>query len=146
MQEPGASKPPLWFVSLSVVALLWNLAGAFAVVADLMMTPAQVSALPAEQQALCAQRSLWSIIASLVAVGGGTLGCIALLLRRRWALVLFYASLAGLVLQDIGIFVVSRSVGQVGVAPLVLQSLVLAIAIGLIFMARLGARKAWLRS
>jgi len=49
---------------------------------------------------------------------------IALLVRSRRTLLLFYASLVGVVLQDIGIFVVAGA-GRAGNAvPIVLQGLV----------------------
>ena len=138
------SKPPLWFTLLAAVALLWNLAGLAAVVADLRLSAADVAALPLQQQALYAARPSWSVVASVVAVGAGTLGCIALLLRRRWATPILYASLVGLVVQDIGIFLVVGAGKSVNPAPLALQGLVLAIAVGLIALSRLAAARSWL--
>ena len=138
------SKPPLWFTLLAAVALVWNLAGLFAVVADLRLSAADIAAMPAQQQALYAARPLWSVLASVVAVGGGTLGCLALLLRRRWAVPLFYLSIVGVVLQDIGIFLVAGAARSGNPVPFVLQGLVLAVAIGLIALARRGVARSWL--
>lgn len=87
--------PPRWFTVTAVVTLLWNLAGLFAVIADLRLSPSDIAALPAEQQALYAARPLWSVVASVIATVGGTLGCVALLRKRRWALVVLVLSLAG---------------------------------------------------
>ena len=101
------TRVPVWFTVLAAVALLWNLAGLFAVVADLRLSAADIAALPAEQQALYAARPFWSVVASVVAVGGGTLGCLGLLLRRRWSLLLLYASLTGIVIQDVWIFLIA---------------------------------------
>ncbi len=137
-------KPPLWFTILVAVALLWNLAGLFAVVADLRLTAADIAALPAEQQALYAARPFWSVIASVVAVAGGTLGCIGLLLRKRWSLVLLYASLIGVVLQDIGIFLIAGAAKSGNPVAFVLQGVVLLIAIGLVVLARRAAGRSWL--
>ncbi len=137
-------KPPLWFTLLAGLALLWNLAGLLAVVADLRLSAADIAALPAEQQAMYAARPLWSVVASVVAVAAGTLGCLALLLRRRWSLALLYLSLAGVLLQDIGIFLVAGAARTGNPVPLVLQSLVLVIAIGLIALARRATARSWL--
>jgi hypothetical protein len=63
------NKTPIWFTVVAIVALLWNLAGLFAVVADLRLSPAEIAALPQQQQALYAARPVWSIVASVVAVG-----------------------------------------------------------------------------
>jgi hypothetical protein len=137
------SKPPLWFTLLAAIALLWNLAGLLAIVADLRLSAADIAALPAEQQAIYAARPLWSVVASVVAVVGGTLGCIALLLRKRWSLALFYVSLIGILIQDIGIFLVAGGATSGNPVPLVLQGLVLVIAIGLISLARYAAARSW---
>ncbi len=139
------SKPPLWFTVVAVIALLWNLLGLFAVIADLRLSPSDIAKLPAEQQALYAARPMWSVVGSVFAVACGTLGCLGLLLRGRWALPLFYLSLAGIVLQDIGIFVIAGA-GKLGnPVPLVLQGLVLLIGIGLMVLARNATAKGWLK-
>lgn len=138
------NKPPLWFTLLAVAALLWNVAGLFAILADLSLSTADIAALPKEQQAMYAARPAWSVMGSVVAVGAGTLGCIGLLVRRRWALWLFYGSLIGIVLQDVGLLVAAGSVQSLGTVPLVLQSIVLAIGIGLLVLTRKAIARAWL--
>lgn len=139
------NKPPPWFAVLAVLALLWNLAGLFAVVADLKLSAAEIAALPLDQQALYRARPGWSVVASVVAVVGGTLGCIGLLLRRRWAVPALAASLVGVVVQDIGIFVVAGAASVAGPVPMVLQSVVFAIAVGLLLLARRAVARSWLQ-
>ena len=130
------TKLPIWMTVLVVIALLWNVMGLLAVLADLRLSAADIAALPAEQQALYAARPLWSVVASVVAVVGGTLGCIGLLFRQRWALLLFWLSLAGVVIQDLGLFVVAGAAKSGNSVAFVLQGLVLLIAIALIALAR----------
>lgn len=139
------TKPPIWMTVLVVIALLWNVMGLLAVLADLRVSAADIAALPPEQQALYAARPLWSVVASVVAVVGGTLGCIGLLLRQRWALLLFWLSLAGIVIQDLGLFVVAGAAKSGNPVALVLQGLVLLIAIGLVALARRANASAALR-
>lgn len=138
------TKPPLWFAALAAFALLWNLAGLFAVIADLQLSAAEIAALPAAQQALYAARPGWAVAASLVAVIGGTLGCLGLLLRRRWALVLLLASLAGVVLQDLAIVLVAGAAVVADPASFALQGVVLIVALGLVVLARRAAARSWL--
>ena len=138
------TKPPLWFTVLVIIALLWNLAGLFAVVADLRLSPAAIAALPAEQQALYAARPIWSVVASVVAVAAGTLGCLGLLLRKRWALGLLYLSLLGVVLQDIGLFLLPGSANAVNATAVVLQGIVFLVAVGLVALARTAQQRSWL--
>ncbi len=87
------NRPPVWFTVVVAVALAWNVLGLLAVLADLRLSAADIAALPAQQQALYNARPLWSVGASIVAVVAVTLGCLALLFRRRPSLVLLYASL-----------------------------------------------------
>lgn len=138
------NRPPRWFTVLAVLALLWNLAGLFAVVADLRLSAADIAALPLDQQALYRARPGWSVVASVVAVVGGTLGCVGLLLRRRWAVPALAASLVGVVVQDIGIFVVAGAASVAGPVPVALQSVVFAIAVGLLMLARRAGARSWL--
>lgn len=138
------NKPPFWFYAVAAVALLWNIAGLLAVVADLRLSASDLAALSPEQQAMHAARPLWSVVGSLVAVAAGTLGCLLLLMRKRWATVLLGLSLAGVVVQDLGIFVVAGAAKTGDVTPLVLQSLVLIIAVALLVLARRAHARAWL--
>lgn len=138
------NKPPIWFYIVVVVALLWNAAGLMAVVADLRLSPADIAALPADQQALYAARPGWSVVGSVIAVVGGTLGCLLLLLRKRLASLVFALSLTGLVVQDLGIFVLAGAGRGGNPVAFVLQGLVLLIAVGLLLLARRAQRRAWL--
>jgi hypothetical protein len=130
------TKPPFWFKLLAVVALLWNIAGLLAVAADMSQSPADIATLPLDQQALYVGRPMWSVAASAVAVLGGTIGSIGLLLRKGWAQALFWLSLLGVVFQDIGIYVAAGAAKSSSAVPWVLQGLVLLIAIGLIVLSR----------
>jgi hypothetical protein len=137
-------RPPKWFVPVAVIALLWNLAGLAAVLADLRLTAADIDALPPAQQALYHARPMWSVVGSVLAVGAGSLGCLGLVVKKRWALSLLWASLAGILLQDLGLLVVSRVAGSIGTVAIVLQGVVLLIGIGLVLLARRACRLAWI--
>lgn len=137
------TKPPKWFFAIAIVALLWNVAGLIAILADLSLSAADIAALPPDQQALYAARPGWSVVGSVFAVAGGTLGCLLLLLRKRLAAPMFSLSLIGIVLQDVGLFVVA-GVGKGDPVPFVLQGLVLVIGIGLLFLARHAQAKSWI--
>jgi hypothetical protein len=138
-------KVPVWFYVLAGVALLWNLLGAAAVILNFMMTPEAIASLPAEQQQLYLDTPNWSSYASLLAVVAGSLGCLALLIRQAAAYPLFILSIIGLVLQDIGIFLLTNAVAVLGSSVLVMQGFVMLIAIGLLFLAKRAKALLWLR-
>jgi hypothetical protein len=138
------NKPPSWFTVAVVVALVWNLLGLFAVVSDLLLSASDIAALPQEQQAMYAARPAWSVAASVIAVAAGSLGCLGLLVRKRWAHWTLYISLVGVILQDIGIFLMAGSGSRPGIVPLVLQSIVLLVAVALVVLARKATTRSWL--
>ncbi len=138
-------KLPKWFVAIAVVALLWNLLGCFAFVADLRLSPEDIARMPEAQQALYNARPGWAVASTALAVFGGVLGCIGLLMRKRWALPVFIASLAGILLQDFGLFILARGATLAGTTAVVLQGVVLLVGIGLILLSRTGIARGWLR-
>jgi len=98
--------PPSWLKVVAVVALLWNLLGCFAFFADLRLSPEDLAKLAEAQQAQQAQQALyagrpaWAVAATAVAVFGGVLGSLGLLLRKKWSFVVLLLSLIGILVQD----------------------------------------------
>ena len=137
-------RPPKWYLPVTIVALLWNLIGCAAFLSDLRVKPEDVARMTPAQQALYSSRPGWAIAATGIAVLGGAAGCLGLILRRRWARPLLVASMAGVIAQDIGLFILSGVASQMGPIPMVLQTLVLLIAIGLVLLARKGAARGWI--
>lgn len=135
----------MWFKVVAGVALLWNLLGCLAFAADLQLSPEDVAALPEAQKALYAGRPGWAVVATAVAVIGGALGCLGLLLGRKWAFVLLLLSLLGIVVQDIGLFVLVDGAGLGGPVVVVMQALVFVVGIALVLLARKGIARGWLK-
>ena len=67
-----------------------------------------------------------------------------LLLRKRWAVKLLWLSLAGVLAQDIGMFVIAGGASLAGMVPTLLQAVVLVVAILLVLLARRAERAGWL--
>lgn len=138
------SSPARWYTVIAVIALIWNLLGCLAILADLMITPEDIARLTAEQQALYATRTWWSSTASAIAVLGGAAGSLGLILRKRWAMPFLVASLLGLIVQDFGLFVVANGASLAGPVAVILQTAVLLIAVGLVALARIAAQRNWI--
>jgi hypothetical protein len=138
------NKAPKWFLPVAGVALLWNLLGCAAYLSDVMLTPDDVAQMDAAQQALYAARPAWAVAASAIAVWGGAAGCVGLLLRRRWALPLLLASLGGVIVQNVGLFVLSDAAHLMPAVAYGLQGMVLLVAIGLVLLARRAIARGWL--
>lgn len=137
-------KAPKWFTIAAVVALLWNLLGCAAFVADLSLSASDLAKMPEAERALHAARPGWAIAATGVAVIGGALGCVGLLLRKRWALPLFVASLVGILVQDFNLFVQTDAAMLAGPVAVALQGVVLIVAAALILLARKAIARGWI--
>ncbi len=135
---------PTWFKIVAVVALLWNLLGCFAFFSDLRLSPEDLAKLPEAQQALYAARPGWAVAATAVAVFGGVLGSIGLLLGKKWALPTLVLSLLGILVQDFGLFVLAKGASLAGPVAIVIQGIVLAIGVGLVLLSRKGIARGWL--
>ena len=135
---------PTWLKVVAIAALLWNLLGCFAFFSDLRLSPEDLAKLPEAQQALYAARPGWAVAATAVAVFGGVLGSIGLLLGKKWALPIFVLSLLGILVQDFGLFVLAKGASLAGPVAVVMQGLVLAVGIGLVLLSRKGIARGWL--
>ena len=140
----GVKPAPKWFLPVGVVALIWNLLGCAAYLADVTLSAEDVAKMSAAQQALYASRPAWAISATAVAVWAGALGCVALCLRKRWATWALVASLAGIIVQDLSLFVLSDAGSQAGITVFVLQGLVFAVGVGLVVLARKASAQGWI--
>ena len=136
--------PPKWYKVVVIVALIWNLFGCMAVIMDLMIKPENAAKLSADQQTLYAARTTWSTLASLIAVLGGTIGSLGLVMRKTWSQIFLIASLIGLLVQNYGLFIVVDGARLAGAGAVILQSFVLLIAVGLIMLYRSAVRKEWI--
>lgn len=137
------SPAPKWFRPLAIVALVWNLLGCAAYLADVTLKPEDVAKMSAAEQALYAARPAWSVAASATAVWFGAAGCVGLILRKRWATGLLVVSLVGVVVQDVALFGLSGVVSFAGPVVFVMQGLVLAVSIGLVLLSRRAAASGW---
>jgi hypothetical protein len=135
---------PIGFKVVAALALLWNLLGCFAFFSDLRFSPEDLAKLPEAQQALYAARPGWAVAATAMAVFGGALGSMGLLLRKKWAFFVFLLSLLGILVQDFGLFVLAGGASLAGPVALVLQAVVLAVGIGLVLLGREGIAHDWL--
>jgi hypothetical protein len=133
---------PKWYMPVAIIALLWNLIGCAAYLMDVTLTPEAVAAMSPDQQALYAARPAWAVAVYAIAVWGGALGCVGLIMKKRWAKGALLASLLGLIAQDIALFGMSPVAIEASVYAL--QGMVLMIAVLLLLLANKAARQGWL--
>jgi ABC-type xylose transport system permease subunit len=130
---------------ISVVALLWYLMDTSAFFMRVLMTEEAIKAMPENQQHLYRDMPLWVNIVFACEVFGGTLGCIALLLRKKWALPLFVISILGTLAQTSNIWFLTDAVSAMGAPAVMMPIVAIIIGTAMIWLAKSATSKGWLR-
>lgn len=138
------TQTPKWFLPVVIIALLWNVMGCAAYLSDAMLSAADVAKMSDAEKAMFAARPVWAVGATAVAVWLGALGCLALILRKGWAIPLLWLSLPGVIAQDIWLFLLAPDTGLVNGTVYSLQGLVLVIAVALVWLANKARAGGWL--
>jgi hypothetical protein len=134
------NKPPVWFWIVSVLALLWNLMGVIAYLTMVYATDEMITNMPPEQQeAFLIEYPAWVTAAFALAVFCGFLACIALLIRKKWAYLLFIVSAIAAIAQHIYIFM------NVDVKSYVMPIMVIVVCVLLIIFAKHAITKEWIK-
>lgn len=137
-------KPPIYFWAISIVMLVWNILGIAAFISDISISSEALAEMSAEKRALYVGVPAWATAAYALAVFGGTLGCIALLMRRPVAVPLLVASLIGVLVQMSHALLISNTLEVMGTAVLVMPAIITLIAIFLIWFSYMAKNRAWL--
>lgn len=129
------------FWVLGLFMLLWNLMGCINFL--IQMNPEMISSYRDTEQAIIQGRPIWATISFAVAVFGGALACVVLLLRRALSYYLFIVSLLGVIITTIhtlGIDV-QFSGGEI-IGIIVMPN---AVAVFLVWYSKYVENKSWLR-
>jgi hypothetical protein len=144
-ESSDKTSPPVWFWVISVIALLWYLMDMSAFFMRVLMTDDVIKAMPDNQQHLYRNIPLWVNIVFAGEVFGGALGCVGLLLRKKWALPLFVVSILGVLSQTFYVYFLSDAISTMGTPAVVMPLLAILIGIGMIVLAKSAISKRWLR-
>ncbi|MFK8053001.1 MAG: hypothetical protein AB8F65_08490 [Woeseiaceae bacterium] len=140
MNSTDKVNPPKWFKPVAVLAIAWNTMGLAAFAQQMTM---DTGALPEAQRTFYESVPLWATGAFAIAVIFGTLGSIALLLRKRWSVVALALSVIGVVVQMLHSLLLGDGLAIFGNAALVLPLTTLAVGVALWVLAVSSAKKAW---
>ena len=133
-----------WFWVIGVLALLWNLAGLSAFVMDMTISADALELMSEGQREQYANNPMWLKIVYGIATIGGTLASIALLMKKKWAVMLFLISFVAIIIQfAFGIFG-SSVVEESGAVALILPITVIIIGGLLWYYAKNCDGKGWL--
>jgi hypothetical protein len=143
-QESSKNTIPPWFKAVAIVALIWNLMGVMAFIAQMMMTPEQLATLSKAEQDLFIATPGWANVAFAFAVFGGAIGCLGLMIKKLWAKTFFIISLVGVTIQMFHSFFVSNSFEVFGPGGMIMPVSVIIIAVFLLWMSVKAESQKWL--
>jgi hypothetical protein len=127
------------FWVIATFMLIWNVMGCINFFVQ--MNPDMVASYRETEQAIISGRPAWATVAFAVAVFGGALGCLLLLLRKAAAYYLFIASLFGVIVTMAHTLGVGIDFGLGEILGIILMPLV--VAAFLIWYSKQAESKGW---
>ena len=128
------------FWAIGAVALIWNVMGVINFFVQ--MNADTLAAMPESHRAIVEGRPAWATGGFAIAVFGGALGCLLLLLRKSAAYYLFIASLLGVIVTMTHTLGVGIDFGLGEILGIILMPLV--VAAFLIWYSKQGESKGWI--
>lgn len=137
MSDAVSTRAPGWLRIVAGLGLLWNLFGVY----QYLMT---VGVVPGAVEAAAGALPAWVKGAFAIAVFGGALGCLGLVMLKRWSKPVLVVSLLGVLAMDLWMFVLSDVGRTVAGAEMGVTIAVVVVAILLVWLAHSADRKGWL--
>lgn len=136
----GSPKTPIHLWIVGVLALLWNFMGAFDYLATQLKLESYMGQFTQEQLDYFYGIPAWAVSGWAIAVWIGLAGTVGLLLRRKWSVVAFAISLAGLAISSIYTLFLSNGLEIMGGTATIMTVLVWVIAIFLVWYSKQQAK------
>lgn len=143
-EEAISAKPPKSYYWIAGAAFVWDLIGVAAYIGTVTVSPEAVAELPAAQQELMANTPAWSTGLFAIAVWGGVLGTLLLLLRKAVAYPVLIVSLAAVTVNAIYTWFMTNALEVLGAGQAGLAVVIFAIAAFLVWFANNARNKGWL--
>jgi hypothetical protein len=141
MSEPQVTRTPRHLWIIGIVALLWNLFGAMDYVMTQTQNEAYMGQFTPEQLEFFYGFPAWLVACWAIAVWGGLLGAVLLLMRRRLAAPVLLLSLVCMAITAIQNYAFAGGADIVGATGLFFSVVIFIVALLLVLYARAMARK-----
>ncbi len=136
---------PRWYWVLAVFFLFWNLMGVGSFFQHTFITDEALQALPIAERDLYGSYPLWTKIAFAIAVFGGAIGSIGLIMKRKWAKSAFIVSLVAIIPQMIHNLFYTKAREVYGPGTEIMPVLIIVFGIFLVWFSAFGIQKSWLK-
>ncbi len=138
------TKPTPLYWLISIVALFWNFMGIIAYLGQAYISDDALKMLPEENQLYFSNVPAWVTAAFAVAVFGGFLGAIGLIIRKKWAYFLFVICFLALVAQHVYNFFIQNYIEMTG-SQMILPIVTFIVALFLIYFSKQKSQQGVLR-
>lgn len=135
---------PKWFFIVAVIAALWNVMGIFAYIATVTISAEDILKMPQAQQDIHNATPAWANGAFAIAVFGGFIGCLLLLVKKSLAIPVLIVSLIAVLTQMYNAFFIMNSFAVFGLGGIIMPIVVIIIAVLLIWLARTAKSNTWI--
>jgi hypothetical protein len=142
MTSTNRPKVAFWIIAIS--ALIWNLMGVMAYLDQAYTTDEAKALLTEAKKVLYDNVPIWVTAAFAIAVFGGVLASIALLMRKQIAKTLFLVSLIGMLVQMVYNFFISGAIDDYGPAEIIMSTMVIVIGVYLYLFSKKSIINGWL--
>ena len=141
----NSNKPSTIFWIIGVLALIWNGMGAYMYIQQAYKTDAFKAMYPDEKVLeMVMNTPSWVMGAFAIAVFGGVLGAILLLLKKKLAKTLFLISFIAIIVQMFYNVFISGAMEVYGPGAVIMPILTLVIGAFLIIFSKKSTEKGWL--
>jgi hypothetical protein len=144
MGGAAAVRPPAWYRAVAVLALLWCASG---VISYLMQLYGEGGGFQMSEAQSRLEESTPRLVtaAYATAVLSGLAGSVELLVRHHWAKALYVVMLGAVLIQFGWVLLISDTMTLSGRQAAILPSIILLVAIFLVWFAHYSDRRGWLR-
>jgi CHASE2 domain-containing sensor protein len=136
---------PKWFTPAAIAATLWMAFGCFAYITEMTATPAVMAQASAAERAIMEGRPAWSAAAFAIAVWGGLLGTLLLVLRRALALPLLWLAFAAMLVSYLWPVALSEVAALFSGAEWGLTAMIVVAQAAILWLGTRAKRSGWLR-
>jgi hypothetical protein len=131
------ARAPAWLRIVAVLGLLWNLYGVYAYLQTVGM-------LAGGEAAMSAAMPSWVTGAFALAVFAGAVGCLGLLMLKRWCKLILLLSLLAVLAMDVWKFLMRSDAAAMAGSEMGLTAAVTLVALLLAWLAYSADSKGWL--
>jgi hypothetical protein len=114
MSKSNTKKAPWHLWTVGIIGLLWNAIGAIDFVMTQIKYDAYMSEFTPQQLEYFYSFPMWLVVCWAIAVWGGVIGCLLLLMRKTLAVWVFFASFITMLITTFHNFVLSNALEVIG--------------------------------